>query len=385
MDKLRELSASLKADADALRRDGVYGCCVGTYEYAAAKIDAILRESEEQQVDVRAVEAKAWLPDAKAEAKAWLLDVMGTWDFTMPTGAFIKIVNRIAASATPRTEPTEAQVDAEAIERVAALLYEGETGDPWTVAGVEQPGVDRAYYREWARKIVAAIAASATPRTDPEAVREAVRGSTLRFGLGAWIVNTGTYAGEPCVFIDDAPTWGKVGERAPDVPQGVKPFIRLLFPTAEQATAVQLALTTPPAGDGACELYAHLLDMLGAKDHEHAARIIAQHHARELGDAARVTDGVALIAAERRRQMDVEGWTPEHDDEHAWGELALAAVCYAMPEPGRGHPFPRWWPWDASWWKPSDRIRELVKAGALIAAEIERLQRAAAARERGAP
>lgn len=47
-----------------------------------------------------------------------------------------------------------------------------------------------------------------------------------------------------------------------------------------------------PAGDGACELYAHLLDMLGAKDHEDAARIIAQHHAREIqvGDGARVTE-----------------------------------------------------------------------------------------------
>lgn len=46
LDKLRELSASLKADAAALRRDGVWGCCVGTYEYAAAHIDAIVRESE---------------------------------------------------------------------------------------------------------------------------------------------------------------------------------------------------------------------------------------------------------------------------------------------------------------------------------------------------
>jgi len=34
------------------------------------------------------------------------------------------------------------------------------------------------------------------------------------------------------------------------------------------------------------------------------------------------------------------------------------------------------WPWEASWWKPSDDpIRNLAKAGALIAAEIDRLQR----------
>jgi hypothetical protein len=36
------------------------------------------------------------------------------------------------------------------------------------------------------------------------------------------------------------------------------------------------------------------------------------------------------------------------------------------------------WPWDESWWKPGDRIRELAKAGALIAAEIDRLNRIAA-------
>jgi hypothetical protein len=54
--KLRELSASLKADAAALRRDRVYMCCVGTYEYAAAHIDAIVRESD-AQVDAGAVDA----------------------------------------------------------------------------------------------------------------------------------------------------------------------------------------------------------------------------------------------------------------------------------------------------------------------------------------
>lgn len=97
-------------------------------------------------------------------------------------------------------------------------------------------------------------------------------------------------------------------------------------------------------------------------------------------------DGVALIAAERQRHMAVEGWTPEHDDEHAHNELATAAACYAAPElcgyeddcgtkPRKailGH-----WPWGVQWWKPGDRIRELVKAGALIAAEIDRLKRAA--------
>lgn len=37
-----------------------------------------------------------------------------------------------------------------------------------------------------------------------------------------------------------------------------------------------------------------------------------------------------MIAAERRRQVDAEGWTPEHDDEHEICELAMAAVAYSV-------------------------------------------------------
>lgn len=81
--------------------------------------------------------------------------------------------------------------------------------------------------------------------------------------------------------------------------------------------------------------------------------------------------GVELIAAERERQVSQEGWTPEHDDEHKHGELRGAAACYAL-----GRMIPEIWPWSSEWWKPGNRIRELAKAGALIAAEIDRLQRA---------
>ncbi len=89
------------------------------------------------------------------------------------------------------------------------------------------------------------------------------------------------------------------------------------------------------------------------------------------------------IAAERRRQIEVEGWTPEHDDLHAKGEMAGAASCYALY---RSHVpsvvvmgedlIALLWPWDASWWKPKDRRRDLIRAAALIVAEIERLDRA---------
>lgn len=40
--------------------------------------------------------------------------------------------------------------------------------------------------------------------------------------------------------------------------------------------------------------------------------------------------GVDFIATERQRQLDDEGWTPEHDDIHTLGELAVAGACYAL-------------------------------------------------------
>lgn len=93
--------------------------------------------------------------------------------------------------------------------------------------------------------------------------------------------------------------------------------------------------------------------------------------------------GTDLIRAERERQIEEEGWTPEHDDEHACGELIDAGLSYVYSAINPGHPAmrtpPSEWSWDAEWWKPTgDPIRDLTKAGALFAAEIDRLQRAAA-------
>jgi hypothetical protein len=97
--------------------------------------------------------------------------------------------------------------------------------------------------------------------------------------------------------------------------------------------------------------------------------------------------GAALdVALERFRQIKQEGWTPAHDDQHTNGELAQAASCYADPDcpmgaasnyPLRGmHPIPSRWPdWEHHWWKPKDRRRDLVRAAALILAEIDRLDR----------
>jgi len=85
--------------------------------------------------------------------------------------------------------------------------------------------------------------------------------------------------------------------------------------------------------------------------------------------------GIELIAAERKRQR----FSTEWDDNHKDGELAKAAVCYAATENMREDfsLIRDVWPFTRAWWKPTpdNRIRELEKAGALIAAEIDRLLR----------
>ena len=83
------------------------------------------------------------------------------------------------------------------------------------------------------------------------------------------------------------------------------------------------------------------------------------------------------VLAERRRQVEAEGWSPERDDEYTGEQLASAASCYALPNPYPDHErgVPADWPWSMRWWKPTTRRRDLVKAGALILAEIERLDR----------
>lgn len=99
--------------------------------------------------------------------------------------------------------------------------------------------------------------------------------------------------------------------------------------------------------------------------------------------------GAALIAAERRRQVVVEGHTAAHDFNHDGGELAIVAWCYltdhvdmrrlaltaAQRVRHRETP-PREWPWAQEDWKPTpgDPLRQLVKVGALVAAEIDRLE-----------
>ncbi|MCK0743599.1 hypothetical protein [Chromohalobacter nigrandesensis] len=112
---------------------------------------------------------------------------------------------------------------------------------------------------------------------------------------------------------------------------------------------------------------------------------VNSHHHRAYADVYR----------ERMRQLSTEGFSRERDDGYVNGQLGYAAASYAfvasLPEKQRGRVTGIYsldnniilrdmWPgsWSKKWWKPRDRRRDLVKAGALILAEIERLDRAAA-------
>lgn len=127
--------------------------------------------------------------------------------------------------------------------------------------------------------------------------------------------------------------------------------------------------------------------------------------------------GIELIAEERQRQIDVEKWDYSHDADYANGELIMAAGCYAASALSRHledklntnqSPLAKFqvydfgerdffenagdrgdrmiraagwvdaWPWDSRFdkRKKHNKIRSLVIAGSLIAAELDRLNTA---------
>lgn len=117
--------------------------------------------------------------------------------------------------------------------------------------------------------------------------------------------------------------------------------------------------------------------------------IARQYLVRRLFEALRITVPMSAfclaVIAERRRQVEAEGWTTAHDEDHKPGELARAGAAYAI--------YARWhitenkssgvfqlaaqvWPWGIDWWKPAGFRRDLVKAAALILAEGEKFDRA---------
>lgn len=76
--------------------------------------------------------------------------------------------------------------------------------------------------------------------------------------------------------------------------------------------------------------------------------------------------GSELIAAERERQIEQEGWSVDHDRQHGAGRLVEAARAYETENPQR-------WPFEPASYKPKGALRNLVRAGALFwaAADVD--------------
>ena len=83
--------------------------------------------------------------------------------------------------------------------------------------------------------------------------------------------------------------------------------------------------------------------------------------------------GIELIAEERQRQIDKEGYDEEHDAKEPINRMVACAISYAMYDIDELEA-EAWWSWDRKYYKPKDRLRNLERAGALIAAAIDKLQ-----------
>lgn len=137
----------------------------------------------------------------------------------------------------------------------------------------------------------------------------------------------------------------------------------------------------PPADTGEWRHAKHVIASVKGLCGEQKAKSETQADLSITGETQAAID----LISERIRQISAEGWTPEHDDQHKNGELPLAAGLYAISAgfaskylegETKTCPVPDGWPWAQKWWKPANARRDLVKAGALILAEIERLDRA---------
>lgn len=135
------------------------------------------------------------------------------------------------------------------------------------------------------------------------------------------------------------------------------------------------------------ELSARIASITGVDIGEHSSANCPWQNAIEAAEAyqpAQVVDlgaGIKAIASERERQLCIEGFSRDSDEQYREGELARAATAYVqlaamdLQVGSRKHiasqepPF--FWPWAPAWWKPVDARHDLVRAGALIAAQID--------------
>lgn len=184
-------------------------------------------------------------------------------------------------------------------------------------------------------------------------------GSNLPSAAACWSLNTGPH-----------PDWD------------VTPYY-----SASEVRAILAAAVNQPAREftgwycAHCQRGVDSSEVTFHEQHQACGRVITDDRPPAPGTAAAAPSQAAQdVLAERRRQIEEEFYTAEHDDdEHERGELAAAAASYAVAAAGGGYTAdnpPVMWPadWD---FKPGEPRRMMVKACALLLAEIERRDRAA--------
>lgn len=81
------------------------------------------------------------------------------------------------------------------------------------------------------------------------------------------------------------------------------------------------------------------------------------------------------VLAERNRQLTAEGYSEAHDDKHISGQIAMGAAAYLAASTGHFAQANSMWPWEHRYFKSHGDERDLVKAGAMVLAELDRINR----------
>lgn len=196
--------------------------------------------------------------------------------------------------------------------------------------------------------------------------------------------------------LSSIPCAGAAAGHALDKAEGSKPDLSIHPSTPEEEQRLREALQRTGAANVKYTQY-HLLFLAEREEKDQlleealdAAASVGMHDLVDrinnalAADTSEMIPSPALVdvLAERRRQIDLEGYTTERDDQYVNGELSEAAAAYAfwsftsrLLPPNRKLEPPASWPWDREHWKPTTQRHMLVKAGALILAELERLDR----------
>lgn len=158
-----------------------------------------------------------------------------------------------------------------------------------------------------------------------------------------------------------------------------------MWPTMLAAVYRAMLAAAPPLASATADLERRLAEATGRLEGKQVVITDLESRLAALTERNAALEALTPFArdvlAERRRQVEVEGWTPEHDDTHTDGSLAAAGAAYAYfwtaAENGQPPAFDIWpRTWSEEWWKPGDDPRRgLIKGAALILAEGDRLDR----------